>query len=177
MEAYVLMDNNTRRKMDEMLKTWKEPVPGSIDTRPVFPPDVTRPIETALIKARTAAVQTHQAQQHLRSQQQILSRGRPSPVPYRDTPTPPNTMRQPQQAPSYPPYGQQQYSTPVNGQQYGQGNGDQPYGLPQVCVQSSQLVLLQLNKESAQRVNTLHQLAPQIGSSLSLRDTVHKRLA
>jgi len=30
MEAYALVDNNVRRKMDEMLKTWKEPVPGPL---------------------------------------------------------------------------------------------------------------------------------------------------
>ncbi|EHK98853.1 hypothetical protein M7I_5363 [Glarea lozoyensis 74030] len=34
MEAYALVDTNVRRKMDEMLKTWKEPVPGALDTRP-----------------------------------------------------------------------------------------------------------------------------------------------
>lgn len=61
MKAYTLVDSQTRRKLDEMLKTWKEPVPGSLDTRPVFPPDVTRNIESALIKARTAALQQQQA--------------------------------------------------------------------------------------------------------------------
>ncbi|KKK17934.1 mRNA cleavage factor complex component Pcf11, partial [Aspergillus ochraceoroseus] len=35
MNAYTLVDSQTRRKLDEMLKTWKEPVPGSLDTRPV----------------------------------------------------------------------------------------------------------------------------------------------
>ncbi|KOC09168.1 mRNA cleavage factor complex component Pcf11 [Aspergillus flavus AF70] len=72
MNAYTLVDSPTRRKLDEMLKTWKEPVPGSLDTRPVFPPEVTRSIESALIKARTAALQQQQA----RSQQEILPRGR-----------------------------------------------------------------------------------------------------
>ena len=72
MNAYTLVDSPTRRKLDEMLKTWKEPVPGSLDTRPVFPPEVTRGIESALIKARTAALQQQQA----RSQQEVLTRGR-----------------------------------------------------------------------------------------------------
>ncbi|GIJ84175.1 hypothetical protein Asppvi_003015 [Aspergillus pseudoviridinutans] len=72
MNAYTLVDSQTRRKLDEMLKTWKEPVPGSLDTRPVFPPEITRSIESALIKARTAALQQQQA----RSQQDILNRGR-----------------------------------------------------------------------------------------------------
>ncbi|KAK6609401.1 hypothetical protein H4I96_03332 [Botrytis cinerea] len=86
MEAYALVSHDVRRKMDEMLKTWKEPVPGSIDTRPVFPPEVTRPIENALIKARTSALQ----QEQLRSQQQLMNRGRSAvgQAPYRNTPTP-----------------------------------------------------------------------------------------
>lgn len=134
MEAYALVDNNVRRKMDEMLKTWKEPVPGSIDTRPVFPLEVTRPIENALIKARTSAVQAHQ--EHLRSQQQLMGRRpNPSPAPYRDTPTPPGALRQPMPGPpGYPPnYGQQQYPPPASGQQFpNTTNGHQPYGLPQV---------------------------------------------
>lgn len=72
MNAYTLVDAQTRRKLDEMLKTWKEPVPGSLDTRPVFPPEITRNIESALIKARTAALQQEQA----RGSRDILNRGR-----------------------------------------------------------------------------------------------------
>lgn len=68
MDAYTLVDNQTRKNMEAMLKTWKEPVPGSMDTRPVFPPEVTRTIENALIKARTVFVQ--QQQQQARSQRQ-----------------------------------------------------------------------------------------------------------
>ncbi len=121
MEAYALVDNNTRKKMDEMLKTWKEPVPGSMDSRPVFPPEVTRPIENALIKAKTSFVQAHQ--EHMR-------RGRPGmPAGYRETPTPPNAYRPPPNAASgypqnYP--AQQQYPpAAINGQQY----ANQPYPL------------------------------------------------
>ncbi|KAI9754309.1 MAG: proteasome regulatory particle subunit [Chaenotheca gracillima] len=85
MNAYTLVDNPVRKKLEEMLKTWKEPVPGSLDPRPVFPAEVTRSIENALIKARTAAVQLQQ--------QQI--RGQPGrTTPYRNTPTPPNVLRQ-----------------------------------------------------------------------------------
>ena len=87
MDAYAKVDNPTRRKMDEMLKTWKEPVPGSISTRPVFPPEYVRPIENALIGARNA---TFAAQQRsFQGQQQLLRRGPPA-VPARETPTPPN---------------------------------------------------------------------------------------
>ncbi|EDN96666.1 hypothetical protein SS1G_01592 [Sclerotinia sclerotiorum 1980 UF-70] len=88
MEAYALVSHDVRRKMDEMLKTWKEPVPGSIDTRPVFPPEVTRPIENALIKARTSALQ----QEQLRSQQQLMNRGRSA--------RPPPVQQYPQQSAS-----------------------------------------------------------------------------
>lgn len=109
MEAYASVDNATRRKMDEMLKTWKEPVPGSLDKRPVFPPEVVRPIENALIKARTSALQAQQEQ--MRNQHHLLGgRGRPAPMvpqggmPYRDMVTPPgvrgpNSYNQPPYAP------------------------------------------------------------------------------
>ena len=75
-----------------MLKTWKNPVPGSIDTRPVFPAEVTKGIEKALIQARTQALQQQQQQQ--RSQHDLLRR-RPvstASAGYRDTSTPPQTM-------------------------------------------------------------------------------------
>ncbi|KAL4954181.1 hypothetical protein BDW69DRAFT_163739 [Aspergillus filifer] len=93
MNAYTLVDSQTRRKLDEMLKTWKEPVPGSLDTRPVFPPDITRSIENALIKARTAALQ----QQQSRGPQDVFNRGRVGTPPgWINTPTPPqNANRYP----------------------------------------------------------------------------------
>ncbi|MCJ1314471.1 hypothetical protein MMC25_008153 [Agyrium rufum] len=62
MDAYCLVESPIRKKLDEMLKTWKEPVPGSKDPRPVFPPEKTRPIETALIQAKTVALQRQQQQ-------------------------------------------------------------------------------------------------------------------
>lgn len=101
MDAYASVNDPTRRKMEEMLKTWKEPVPGSIDKNPVFPADSVRPIETALIKARTSALQAQQEQ--MRTQQQLFGRGgRSSAAPYRATPTPPNARQQPFNQPSYP---------------------------------------------------------------------------
>ena len=96
-----------------MLKTWKEPVPGSIDTRPVFLPEVTRPIENALIKARTSAIQAHQ--EYARQQQPLAGKNRPSPVPFRNTATPPL---------QHPNMGGNQYP----GSQY-----PPPYGAQQVC--------------------------------------------
>ncbi len=134
MEAYALVDSNVRRKMDEMLKTWKEPVPGSMDTRPVFPPEVTRPIENALIKAKTSYVQAQQ--EHMRSQQ-MMSRGHQvaNAPPYRQTPTPPNSYRPPPSSvpaysSNYPP-NQANYQS--NAPPYtNQPNGYQQYGLPPV---------------------------------------------
>ena len=94
-----MVDMATRRKLEEMLKTWKEPIPGSIDTRPVFAPEVVRPIENALIKVRTTALQ--QDQERMRSQQQLYGRARPAQgVPYRETVTPPGA-RPPSQAHAY----------------------------------------------------------------------------
>ncbi|KAK2732619.1 hypothetical protein FQN57_002596, partial [Myotisia sp. PD_48] len=102
MNAYTLVDSQTRKKLDEMLKTWKEPVPGSLDPRPVFPVDITRSIENALIKARTAALQ----QQQSRSQQEMmnLNRNIPTPPPaWANSPAPQVTTSR------YPPTGSQSY--------------------------------------------------------------------
>ncbi|KAH0564810.1 hypothetical protein GP486_001799 [Trichoglossum hirsutum] len=91
MSAYSLVDGSVRRKLEEMLKTWKEPVPGSMSSKPVFPTEVTRSIDNALIKARTAAVQMQQQQ----ARNDPLGRGRgitptqTPPIPFRSTPTPP----------------------------------------------------------------------------------------
>ncbi|KAF2861236.1 hypothetical protein K470DRAFT_276383 [Piedraia hortae CBS 480.64] len=88
MEAYTLVDNATRRAMDNLLKTWKEPVPGSVDHRPVFQPEVVRPIENALIKAKTMAVQ-HQRQGPLYSNHSTpVPYNSTTPVPFNTTPTP-----------------------------------------------------------------------------------------
>lgn len=92
MDSYASVNDSTRRKMEEMLKTWKEPVPGSIDKNPVFPPDVVRPIENALIKARTSALHAHQEQ--MRTQHQLFGRGGRQVAPHRNTPTPPNARQQ-----------------------------------------------------------------------------------
>ena len=128
MESYSLVDNNTRRKMEEMLQTWKQPVPGSIDTRPVFPTEIVRPIESALLKAKTSMLRAEQ--EHMRSQQQLLGgRGRPLPqhpqdMPWRETPTPPGAHPMPQGGG----YGQQP--------PYPANNGNQPQGNPTYPVSS-----------------------------------------
>lgn len=102
MDAYSLVNSQIRKKLDEMLKTWKEPVPGSLETRPVFPVETTRPIENALIKVRTLAVQ--QQQKQARGQLEMFNRNRSTATPngsFRNTPTPPqNHARYPPPNPS-----------------------------------------------------------------------------
>lgn len=80
MEAYTVVDHGTRKRMEEMLKTWKQPVAGSMDTRPVFSPDLIRPIENALMRAK-AAMMPQGAQ--------LPGRPRSTVPPHRETPTPP----------------------------------------------------------------------------------------
>ncbi|PHH63120.1 hypothetical protein CDD81_6271 [Ophiocordyceps australis] len=101
MEAYAVVDHNIRRKMEEMLKTWKDPVPGSMDTRPVFSHELVRPIEHALMKARAATMP---------QQSSIPGRPRSALMPNRNTPTPPGIRPSPAAPPGaypsaqYPPY-------------------------------------------------------------------------
>lgn len=90
MNAYTLVDSQTRRKLDEMLKTWKEPVPGSLDTRPVFSSEITRSIESALIKAKTAALQQHQSRGP-----DAINRRVGTPPGWSHTPTPPQARALP----------------------------------------------------------------------------------
>ncbi|KAL9098685.1 MAG: hypothetical protein Q9163_005699 [Psora crenata] len=116
MNAYSLVNPFIRQKLDEMLATWKLPNAGSLDTKPVFPPDTTRPIEEALSKARAAASEQHR-QQQLRAQQEMVSRGRQMPHAngaWRNTPTPPqmNGQYQPPTAQQYPSQVYQQQSMP-----------------------------------------------------------------
>ena len=75
-----------------MLKTWRNPVPGSLDPRPVFPPEVTGRIANALHQSTARAAQIEQQQQ--RHEQEILRRrvtgnNNPAMTQWRETPTPP----------------------------------------------------------------------------------------
>lgn len=115
MESYAVVAQPIRRKMEEMLRTWKEPVPGSMDSRPVFQPELVRPIENALMKARAASMP---------AQGPIPGRGRVG-MPQRDTPTPPG-MR-PQGAP-------QGYPT-----QYPPPNGTAPFPGQQVSSSTARM--------------------------------------
>jgi hypothetical protein len=107
MGAYSSVDHQVRKKLDEMLKTWKAPVPGSLDKRPVFPVEITKKIENALIQAKTAALQQQQEQK--RNQQELMRRRAPAATPaaqWRSTPTPP------QNGVYYPPSTPQAYQAP-----------------------------------------------------------------
>ncbi|KAM0665540.1 hypothetical protein ACQRIU_005801 [Beauveria bassiana] len=79
MESYAMVDGPVRKRMEDMLKTWKDPVPGSMDTRPVFSHELVRPIENALMRAHAASM----------PQNAMVGRGRGVLMPHRNTPTPP----------------------------------------------------------------------------------------
>ncbi|KAF2016586.1 hypothetical protein BU24DRAFT_205893 [Aaosphaeria arxii CBS 175.79] len=118
MDAYSLTDAGTRKAMETLLRTWKLPMPDSVDSRPVFSQEVTRDIENALIKLRTVAVQ-----QQAHAQQQSSRHGLPPkpPMPnnggWPNTPTPPPQQQRnfptppPPQANGYPPPPPQQQTT------------------------------------------------------------------
>ncbi|KAF2878311.1 hypothetical protein BDV95DRAFT_478930 [Massariosphaeria phaeospora] len=80
MDAYTLMDQGTRKAMEGLLRTWKQPVPESMEARPVFSPDVTRDIENALNKYSKLAMQHG-----------LPARPVSNPA-WRNTPTPPQNI-------------------------------------------------------------------------------------
>lgn len=63
MDTYTLVEPPVRRKMEELLVTWKEPSPTGISPNPIFPLEPTRKIENALLKAKTLALQLEQRRQ------------------------------------------------------------------------------------------------------------------
>ena len=82
MDAYCSVDGPIRKKLVETLKTWKEP-------RAYFPLEITKRIESALIQARTAAL--NQQNRQSQSQQDLYRRGLTvqQQPPYQNTSTPP----------------------------------------------------------------------------------------
>lgn len=105
MNTFASVDNNVRRKLDEMRKTWSQPVPGSQSTYPVFQKTVTAKIDEAMDNwART---------QYQNRVPQMQARGPIAQMqaqPYRNTPTPPQVQQGVH--PNYPSY--QQYPN-ING--------------------------------------------------------------
>jgi pre-mRNA cleavage complex 2 protein Pcf11 len=88
MNAYTLVDGNVRKKLDETLKTWREPVPGSLSTTPVFRLDITQRIVDALSKARLAAQQNRSQQASMMGSRMAIAQAQP----FRNTPTPPQNL-------------------------------------------------------------------------------------
>ncbi|RMD39270.1 hypothetical protein DV735_g5859, partial [Chaetothyriales sp. CBS 134920] len=92
MGAYSQVDEKVRRKLEEMLRTWREPVPGSSTTTPVFPLSTTQSIVDNLTKLRATAAPPPQRYQQTGTVP-IASRTTALPTyDYRSTPTPPQTL-------------------------------------------------------------------------------------
>ena len=91
MLAYSQVDVAVRRKLEEMLKTWREPVPGSLATTPVFPFSSTQTIVDSLNKFRGATAGTNRYQSTPVQGQPVRIAGI---QPYRNTPTPPLSLPQ-----------------------------------------------------------------------------------
>ncbi|EXJ93306.1 hypothetical protein A1O1_01698 [Capronia coronata CBS 617.96] len=91
MHAYSQVDGPVRRKLEEMLKTWREPVPGSLSPTPVFPHTSTQSIVDSLNKFRSPmpAATRQQSTPVQAPPARILSDPR-----YRHTPTPPQSFPQ-----------------------------------------------------------------------------------
>lgn len=133
MESYAVVEYKTRQRMEEMLKTWKQPVAGSMDTRPVFSPELVRPIENALMKAKAASMPQGQLPGRPRQAMQ---------PPHRNTPTPPGGRgfgAPPVQQPQHYPY--------ANGVQPGYPNQQQVSILPppKGCARIQLLICHRLN--------------------------------
>jgi pre-mRNA cleavage complex 2 protein Pcf11 len=116
MNAYTLVDGNVRKKLDETLKTWREPVPGSLSSTPVFRLDITQRIVYAL--ARLAAQQNRNQQTSLPGSRIAISQAQP----FRNTPTPPQNL---------PNYGRPTYTT--HAQPPSRNGFPAPYTSPHVC--------------------------------------------
>ncbi|PNS13893.1 hypothetical protein CAC42_1384 [Sphaceloma murrayae] len=128
MDAYTLVDARTRKSLESMLATWKDPVPGSGDPTPVFAAETTRGIEQALMKAKA-----------------VLNRSqppRPNSTTFRNTPTPPQQN--------------QRYAPPAALQQPGSGGYppfSSPYqaqNVPQPTAQLAQSLLAALGRPPPQ---------------------------
>lgn len=119
MHAYSQVDTNVRRKLEEMLKTWREPVPGSLATNPVFPMGSTQTIVDNLNKLRASTA----PQQRYPPQQGYPQARLPQATTYMHTPTPP-----PQHLAPTPVQNPQNYSppTPVQYPQQYPGQHQQP---------------------------------------------------
>lgn len=78
-DAFTVVDEKTRRAMDELFRSWKQPVPESRDPRPVFPMEVTQRIDTSLSRYRSVAEKHRQEEEQARMQK--MQRQMPSRYP------------------------------------------------------------------------------------------------
>ncbi|KAG4302162.1 hypothetical protein PCANB_001434 [Pneumocystis canis] len=71
--TYTLMEPPLRMKMEELLETWKQPVPGTNSLAPVFSQEITRKIDGLLNKIRQLRLQHDQQHKLLTSKSAVLS--------------------------------------------------------------------------------------------------------
>lgn len=69
--TYTLMEPHLRMKMEELLQTWKQPVPGTNSLTPVFSQEITRKIDGLLNKIRQLRLQ-HDQQRKLQTSKSTL---------------------------------------------------------------------------------------------------------
>ncbi|USP80614.1 hypothetical protein yc1106_07888 [Curvularia clavata] len=162
MDAYLVMDQATRKNMEGLLKTWKMPVPESMDPRPVFSADVTQDIENALAKF-------HAAQQQVRPQHALPPRPPSLNVAWRGTSTPPQNgpryaaPNDPRARPSYPP-------TPQYGPPSHAPTPPLPYAQPQPPASPmSSIDLAGLKAEVTQLISTTQSTFAQNPADAALR--------
>lgn len=126
MLAYSQVDQPVRRKLEEMLKTWREPVPGSLSSTPVFPLSSTQSIIEALNRFKASTTpRIQQQQQQVRPSsivqaQALQYRQTPPPQPQVPYQAPPINIQQP--TPTPPPQPQPQLQPQPQPQLYYQVN-------------------------------------------------------
>ncbi|KAF2243262.1 hypothetical protein BU26DRAFT_437074 [Trematosphaeria pertusa] len=174
MDAYLVMDQHTRKAMEGLLKTWKQPVPESMDPRPVFSHEVTGDIENALNKIRS--VQAAQQAPSQRPMHALPPRPATAAI-WRNTPTPPQSgaryaaPHDPRVRAPYPPAAQYgQYPSPVS--QTNQFGPPQPYAQPM-----SSNDLEDLKAEVAKLISTTQQAFAYNPSDAALQTKLQALLA
>ncbi|KAF2417682.1 hypothetical protein EJ08DRAFT_70532 [Tothia fuscella] len=89
-DAYTVVDPNTRKAMEELFQSWKQPVPLSRDPRPVFPVEITASMDSSLEKMRSINLRAEQEKEQARLQKMRMAQlpARLGNMPPRQTPTP-----------------------------------------------------------------------------------------
>ncbi|KAJ4289753.1 mRNA 3' end processing factor [Kalmusia sp. IMI 367209] len=162
-DTYLKVDQPTRKAMEGLLRTWKQPVPESMDSRPVFPPEMTGDIETALNKMHAI-----QAQQPMQRPVHALPARPAASAAWRSTPTPPqNGVRH-----------ADQYSSPQYGQYPQSGLPQDQYSHPQTFPQPlGSLDLDELKAEVGKLISSTQQAFAYNLSDTSLQQKLNALLA